>query len=481
MKLKEFKQLAQQYNLIPVVKEIPGDLDTPISAFLKLREGDHNFLFESVVGGEDWARYSFLGTKPIKHYSYQNEQLHIQDLVENKSSTELGDPFQTLRSHMQQYNCYQHPQLPRFFGGWVGYFGHEMVTTFEDLKLKHKEVSVPAFQLFQTDCVVIFDNVKKKMLLVCTVFLKEGADIDAQYELALSKLTDLESRLQNTAPQNPQPLVSQKDLECSMTEEQYCQMVDQAKEYILSGDIFQVVLSLRFQKEFEQADPISIYRAIRRINPSPYMYYVSFGDLVIVGASPEVMVRVEKGEVHVRPIAGTRKRGATDADDQRLEQELLNDPKEKAEHVMLVDLGRNDLGRIAKKGTVQVDENEVIERYSHVMHLVSHVSAELSPEHDVLDAIKATFPAGTLSGAPKIRALQIIDELEVSPRGVYGGAIGYIGFNQNADMAIAIRTAVVQKNKVTVQAGAGIVFDSIPQNEYKECCHKARAVMEAIQ
>lgn len=480
MNLQEFKELAQNYNVIPVVKEIPGDLDTPISAFLKLREGEHNFLFESVVGGEKWARYSFLGTKPLKTFCYQNNELKIQDLSTGQSQTVLGHPYQALRNEMAPYKCYKHPLLPRFFGGYVGYMGHQMVATFENLELQHLQSSVPDFQLFQTDCMVIFDNIKKKMLLVCSVVLGPESDAVAEHELALAKLDHLVHQLEQPTPALDLSTNESSEPVGSMTESEYCEIVEKAKEYILSGDIFQVVLSLRFQKEFNN-DPIKIYRAIRSINPSPYMYYLSFGDLVIVGASPEVMVRVEDNHVHVRPIAGTRKRGDSDIKDQALEQELLNDPKEKAEHVMLVDLGRNDLGRIAKKGTVSVDENEVIERYSHVMHLVSHVSAQLSEDHDVWDAIQATFPAGTLSGAPKIRALQIIDELEKTPRGVYGGAIGYIGFNGNADMAIAIRTAVVQNNQVTVQAGAGIVADSIPQNEYKECCHKARAVLEAIQ
>lgn len=488
LNFEEFLTVAKTHSLVPLYSSLPADLDTPVSAFLKLKSDRLDFLFESVVGGEKWARYSFLGTGIKRLYTLSGDHVAVTDAhgVTFKLPFQ-NSPFEVLRDEFKDLNAYQDPKLPRFFGGYVGYFGYDIVNRFEKISEKNGTDSLSDFMLMLADDIVIFDNLDQEMRVVSCVMIPQNAhnneavlhDLYGQACIRISRIKEKlkHNSLDLTTDHNP---VMGKVTQ-NQNEQVYCKHVRQAKDYIEAGDIFQVVLSLRCDIETQNLDPFEVYRAIRRINPSPYMYYLRFDDLKIIGASPELLVRVEDGVVEVRPIAGTRKRGQTPQQDLKLEQELKTDPKERAEHVMLVDLGRNDIGRVAKTGTVSVDENEVVERYSHVMHLVSHVSGELRDDLDVFDAIQATFPAGTLSGAPKIRAMQIIDELEPDQRGLYGGAVGYVSFTGNTDLAITIRTAVMQGDMVTVQAGAGIVYNSVPEKEYEECQNKAKAMLKALQ
>lgn len=488
---EQFRVLAKTHNLIPVHESLPADLDTPISAFGKIKTGKYDFLYESVVGGEKWARYSFLGTTPRKIYQLMNGEFFCLD--ENGQKEKIvfkKSPLEIFRKEFSSLKVYQDPALPRFFGGVVGYIGYDAVKYFENLSLKkNKKSELPELCMMLTDSVVIFDNVGQVMKVVNSVILSNEVENNQEklrevYDEAVGKIEELKRKLQEPSPLTPLPRAVEGNAiqeQASNTKQEYCAKVLKAKEYIEAGDIFQVVPSLCFEMSGKGIDSFEVYRSLRRINPSPYMYYLALGDIHVAGASPEVLVRLEGNLVEVRPIAGTRQRGDTDKRDKELEHELRTDPKERAEHVMLVDLGRNDVGKVAKTGSVKVEENELIERYSHVMHLVSHVTGELAPGKDVFDVIEATFPAGTLTGAPKIRAMQIIDELEDCTRGIYGGGIGYISFSGNTDLAIAIRTAVFQKGKIRVQAGGGVVYNSVPELEYKECLNKARAMITAIK
>lgn len=497
---EQFKALAKNHNLIPVHESLPADLDTPISAFGKIRTGKYDFLYESVVGGEKWARYSFLGTRPKKIYQLVNGEFFCVQDQRTEKMVFKKSPLEIFRKEFESLNVYQDPALPRFFGGVVGYIGYDAVKYFENLSLKNKrKPDLPELCMMLTDSVVIFDNVGQIMRIVNSVFLsdeirKNQKKLREVYDESVGKVEDLKKRLRavSSSLSSRESLREAKggreisspafgSFEMTDTEQEYCTKVLKAKKYIEAGDIFQVVPSLRFEMPAARIDSFDVYRSLRRINPSPYMYYLVLDDIHVAGASPEVLVRLEGNVVEVRPIAGTRKRGETEKRDKELEHELRTDPKERAEHVMLVDLGRNDIGRVAKTGTVRVEENELIERYSHVMHLVSHVTGELAPDKDVFDVIEATFPAGTLTGAPKIRAMQIINELEDTVRGIYGGGIGYISFSGNTDLAIAIRTAVFHKGKIRVQAGGGVVYNSVPELEYKECLNKARAMIAAIK
>jgi len=485
----QFADLATRHNVIPLYEDLPADLETPVSAFLKIREGKNDFLLESVVGGEKWARYSFLGTRPRKIFRLLNGLFQIFDQNGDVETIAFkNSPLDVLRDEFAGYEVYADVGLPRFFGGIVGYLSYDMVRYFDAIALENpRDNQVPDLLFLLTDSVIIFDSLRQVLQVVQTVVL---ADDDRQnltilqkiYDEALAKISQVREKLAAplVLPEDNLNTAPLKELE-SVSADVFCDRVARAKEYIVAGDVFQVVLSRRTVLERCGRDPFAAYRALRRINPSPYLYFLDFDDLAIVGASPEVLVRLEEGHVAVRPIAGTRKRGVTPEADLALEIELKADPKERAEHVMLVDLGRNDIGRVAQIGSVKVDELEVVERYSHVMHLVSHVSGRLSEDKDVFDVIGATFPAGTLSGAPKIRAMEIIEELETHARGVYGGAIGYVSFTQNLDMAIAIRTAVFKEETIIVQAGAGIVYHSVPETEFEECVNKAMAVMKAIE
>ncbi len=481
----EFESLARQGNLVPVYREIGADLETPVSVYLKLRGGGESFLLESVEGGEQLARYSFIGIHPTRTLAIHGQQLTLRhgDQIE-RVSLDGRNPFDALRDFLAPYHAVAVSGLPRFFGGVVGYLSYDIVRHIERLPATaRREVDLPDAMLLLADTVVAFDHVKHRALVIASAHV--NGDARAAYDDALARIERVVARLGQPMPVAlPAPVRNGHQLESNVLPEQYAGMVERAKEYIAAGDIFQVVLSQRFVRE-THAEPLAIYRALRRLNPSPYMFFLDFGDTQFVGASPEVLVRLENGVAQLNPIAGTRPRGADADSDARLEQELRSDPKERAEHVMLVDLGRNDLGRVCEYGTVRVSELMSVERYSHVMHLVSHVAGHLRPGLDGFDLLRATFPAGTVSGAPKVRAMEIIEELEGTRRGPYAGAVGYVGFHNsgggNMDFCITIRTIVQQGQRVFVQAGAGIVADSDPQREHQECVNKARALAEAIR
>lgn len=484
--LEEFKQKAKLGNLVPVYKEILADLDTPVSAYLKISGGEYSFLLESVEGGEKWARYCFLGCDPSVVVSTKGRTM---TLMENGKSEqreiESGSPLSAVKEVLSRYQPVPEEGLPRFSGGAVGFISYDMVRFFEDLPEETlDDLDVPDSQFVITDTMLVFDNVSQTIKIVSNAFI-EGDDLESVYKNTIKKITSLEEKLKaplaieaNTdSVENSESSLS---FGSNIEEEKFKQAVSRIKEYILEGDAIQVVLSQRLKFSIK-CDPFDIYRALRTINPSPYMYYLKFGDLQVVGSSPEVLVRLEDKKVEVRPIAGTRKRGQNEEEDRALEQDLLKDEKELAEHIMLVDLGRNDLGRVSEISTVEVNERFTIERYSHVMHIVSNVKGILKKGLDCFDVLKASFPAGTLSGAPKIRAMEIIDELEPTRRGLYGGAVGYISFNGNMDTAIAIRTLLVKDKNAYLGVGAGVVADSVPENEFEETMNKGRALLKAIE
>jgi anthranilate synthase component 1 len=479
----EFFQLARRGNLIPVCREILADMETPVSAFRKIDDGQSAFLLESIEGGEKWARYSFLGVGSGRLFRSRNRYFEVLENGEVVSSGEVADPLAELRRFVAAYAPVELPGLPRFFGGAVGYLGYDMVRFVEELPaLQPAEIGTWDCCFLITENLLIFDNMRQKIKVVSNVHLGDFSDPAPAYDRAVAKIDSLVARLRGERPPRP-PLPARSpagELQSNFSRPQFEAAVQRCKEYVRAGDVIQVVLSQRFSGDLD-VDPFDIYRALRVINPSPYMFYLQFGDTRVIGASPEVLVRKEGRRVEVRPIAGTRPRGTTAEEDLRLEEELLADPKERAEHIMLVDLGRNDLGRVCTTGSVQVDELMVVERYSHVMHIVSNVSGELLPGRDALDVFRAVFPAGTLSGAPKIRAMEIIEELEPCRREIYGGAVGYISFTGNMDLAIAIRTMVAQGERVHLQAGAGIVADSDPAAEYQETLNKALGVKLALE
>ncbi|MEK6777811.1 MAG: anthranilate synthase component I [bacterium] len=482
--LKEFIRKSKQGNLIPVYKEILADMETPVSAFRKIDQGRYSFLLESVEGGEKWGRYSFLGSEPgIILESKESEVRVTRDgvVVEIRRGE---DPMDFVRDYMSRFKPVDDPELPRFLGGAVGYIGYDMVRFFERIPEAPKEDSgFPDMVLMVMTDLLIFDNMEKKILIVSNVFLNEGDDHETAYHQAEERIDRLIERLNVPCEIVNLSLPRAVDLkipESSFTKERFCEAVKRAKEYIVAGDVIQVVLSQRFRARLTN-DPFDIYRVLRTVNPSPYMYFLRMGEVRIVGSSPEVLVRVEGGQVEVRPIAGTRPRGRDEEEDQALEAELLSDPKERAEHIMLVDLGRNDVGRVAKTGTVKVPELMVIEKYSHVMHIVSDVIGELEAGKDAYDVLRACFPAGTVSGAPKIRAMEIIEELEPVRRGPYAGAVGYIGFSGNMDTCITIRTMIILGQDLFLQAGAGIVADSDPEREYEETINKAKGMLKAME
>ncbi|OQY24254.1 MAG: anthranilate synthase component I [Desulfobacteraceae bacterium 4572_35.2] len=479
----EFESLTQSGNLIPIYTEILADMETPVSAFKKIDNGKLSFLLESVEGGEKWARYSFLGSGDGTVFRTQSDQYEVLSGGCVIDSGVSKDPLNVLKTIMAKYRPVELPDLPRFNGGAVGYLGYDMVRYVETLPDRNQATigTYDSCFLF-TDTILIFDNCLQKIKVVCNVFVDDSTDIEQVYNDGICKIQVLIDQLRTPLPHpSKNSFVSEPSvLTPNFTPQDFKKAVERCKEYVRSGDVIQAVLSQRFSGPL-RADPFDIYRSLRTINPSPYMFFLRFGATLVVGASPEVLVRKEDSVVEVRPIAGTRPRGVDAVDDQRFEQELLTDPKELAEHVMLVDLGRNDLGRICKTGSIEVSEFKMIERYSHVMHIVSNVRGCLADGCDAFDTFKATFPAGTLTGAPKIRAMQIIDELEPERREIYGGAVGYFSYSGNMDLAIAIRTLVVHDGKIHLQAGAGIVADSDPQAEYDETINKARGVMKAIE
>jgi anthranilate synthase component I len=482
--LEEFKQKAKQGNLIPVYREILADMDTPVSAFQKIDDGRHSFLLESMEGGEKWARYSFLGSGPSVVVRSFGRTVEVTRDGKTKTSSFERDPLEVIKEVLSDYTPVPDPSLPRFYGGAVGFMGFDTVRFFEDLRSREKEgLGIPDIFFMITDTLVVFDNITHMIKVVSNAHVK-GRSVTAAYREATRKIYSLVRKLKrgrsksNVRRAGETP--ARRPLTSNFTQPQYEQAVLRAKEYIKAGDIFQVVPSQRFQTAIS-AEPYEIYRALRLINPSPYMYFLRCGDATVVGASPEVMVRLEGTNIDLRPIAGTRRRGATEEEDAALAEELLADPKERAEHIMLVDLGRNDVGRVSDPGSVHVSELMVIERYSHVMHIVSNVRGRLTGGKDAYDVVRACFPAGTVSGAPKIRAMQIIDELEPTRRGPYAGAVGYFGFSGNMDTCIAIRTLVIKDGVAYIQAGGGVVADSEPAAEYQETVNKAKAMMRAVE
>ncbi len=476
-----FSTLAEQGNLIPVFREIMADMDTPVSAFRKLDDGTFSYLLESIEGGEKWGRYSFLGSSPSLIIRSKGT---IVETIENGVTTTVtaDDPLACIRDLLGRFSPVEVEGLPRFFGGAVGYLGYDMVRHFEHLPTD-KPALIDAYDSYFliTDTIVIFDNMRQKIKVVSNAHLNGSITPEQAYDEATKKIDAIVRRLRAPLPEEKRAC-SGKQIEftSNITREQYETAVEKAKEYVRAGDIIQVVPSQRFSGELS-ADPFDIYRVMRTLNPSPYMFFLRLDDTIIAGASPEVMVRKEGRLVELRPIAGTRPRGVTMEEDARLAVELLDDPKERAEHVMLVDLGRNDLGRVCTTGSVNVTELMIIERYSHVMHIVSNVQGELEDNRDAFDLVRATFPAGTLSGAPKVRAMQIIDELEPVRREIYGGAVGYFSFSGNMDLAITIRTLVIKNGMVHLQAGGGVVADSDPAAEWQETVNKAMAARRAIE
>jgi len=485
-----FIDLARQGRLCFVYREWLADADTPVSVFAKLGREPYSFLLESVVGGEKWAAYSFVGVRPrmvIRARGTQVERLRPEGdgfVLEERVSN--PNPLDYLSRSLGSLPPAVPPGLPRFFGGAVGWLGYDSVRRFERLPERAPdELGLPDLCFVLTDTVVVFDNLRGTIKVVASVDVA-GADPSRAYDEACRKVEDIFERLSR-----PSRALTPLDLAGGVgagiqqvartSQAEYEAAVRRIQEYIRAGDAFQVVLSQRFDVVRDNADPFDVYRILRVTNPSPYMFHLEFPEAVVTGASPEVLVRLDGRRVDVRPLAGTRRRGTSAEDDQALEKELLADPKELAEHVMLIDLGRNDVGRVAIPGTVRLDETMVVERYSHVMHLVSNVSGTLADGLSARDVVRAAFPAGTLSGAPKIRAMEIIDELEPSRRGVYGGAVGYLSYTGNLDLAIAIRTLVTRGDTMHVQAGAGIVAASQPEAEHQECVNKARAVMSAIE
>ena len=475
----EFKELAQGGNLVPVCLEILADTETPLSTLAKIYDGKGPvFLLESVEGGERWGRYSFLGASSQCSVRVYRERVEVENGGELQKIFHQGDPLAVLRKLMSRYRPVSLPGLPRFWGGLVGYWTYEAVSFFEAIPNECPE-DMPLAHFVVPDQLFIFDNVRHTLTLVAYAFMEDKTP-DQAYDDALDCLRRMQAALAMPLSVPPSSCGLNLSLEPQIDSEAFRSQVSRIKEYIGAGDVIQAVLSQPL-KCSPPPDPWSLYRAQRYVNPSPYLYFMHLDDTVLVGSSPETMVRLENGVATLRPIAGTKPRGKTEQEDRRLADELLQDPKERAEHLMLVDLGRNDLGRVAEVGTVQVTDLMVVERYSHVMHLVSNITCDLRSGTDAWDLLRATFPAGTLTGAPKIRAMEIIAELEKEPQGPYGGALGYVSFTGNMDLAITIRTASIQDGYLTVRAGAGIVADSDPERERQETLNKAMAIQRALQ
>ncbi|MYM64355.1 anthranilate synthase component I [Pseudomaricurvus sp. HS19] len=479
-----FCQLADQgYNRIPLYREVLADLDTPLSSYLKLAQGQYSYLFESVQGGEKWGRFSMIGLPARTVLKACGDLVTVETDGQVVEELRCADPLTFVEEFQNRYRVPEVEGLPRFNGGLVGYFGYDCVRYVEP-KLKASQpqdvIGTPDILLMVSDEVLVFDNLAGTLTLIVHA---DPAHAEA-YEQAQARLDQLAQQLHaitpDTAPMKLHPESHQEgNFTSSFGEQNFHQAVDAIKEYVLAGDTMQVVISQRLSLPFA-AEPLNLYRALRCLNPSPYMYFLDLGDHHVVGSSPEILARLEDGEVTVRPIAGTRRRGHTAEEDLALEQELVSDPKEIAEHLMLIDLGRNDVGRVAQVGSVKLTDKMVVERYSHVMHITSNVTGQLKSGLRAMDVLRAALPAGTLSGAPKIRAMEIIDELESEKRGIYGGAVGYLSWNGNMDTAIAIRTAVIKDQTLYVQAGAGVVADSVPALEWKETMNKARAIFRAV-
>ncbi len=479
----EFNQLAKEgYNRIPLMREVLADLDTPLSTYMKLCAAPYSYLFESVQGGEKWGRYSIIGL-PAKKIIFANaKQITIKENGNVIEEYSVDDPLAEIEKIQQSYKVAEIEGMPRFNGGLVGYFGYETIRYIEPRLNKNEKddpIGSPDVLLMVSDEVVVFDNLGGKLFIIVHADPTDN-NAFANAQQRLDELVDsLANKQINKTKSNGSRTVNENDFVSGFAQENYEAGVEKIKKYIVDGDCMQVVLSQRLSIPFE-SEPINLYRALRCLNPSPYMYFLDLDDFQIVGSSPEILVRLEENMVTVRPIAGTRPRGKTEAEDIAFENDLLADPKELAEHLMLIDLGRNDAGRVAKMGSVTLTDKMIIERYSHVMHIVSNVTAQLKQGMSAIDVLRATFPAGTVSGAPKIRAMEIIDELEPVKRGVYSGAVGYLSWNGNMDTAIAIRTAVIKDKTLHIQAGAGIVADSVPRNEWDETMNKGRAIFRAV-
>lgn len=483
--LEQVRSLAGDYNLIPVSMEIYADMETPISLFKRFEEENFCFLLESVEGGEKWGRFSFIGKNPFLTMKSYKDRVFLEK--SNGEVTQLkGNPVEILKNILSQYKSADLPFVPRFNGGAVGYFGYDLIRHYEELpNCPQDDLELPESHFMLTDEVIAFDHLKQKIYIIAN--LHTDGNLERNYNTIIERLKSLHKELLSTRWKTFNVPMAERDdrpkevkFESNISKDRFCRNVEVAKEYIRNGDIFQVVLSQRLRVETEN-HPLNIYRALRVINPSPYMFYLKFKDYRLIGSSPEMLVRVEGKKVETCPIAGTKKRGATAEEDKALEKELLEDEKELAEHTMLVDLGRNDIGRVSRYGSVAVKNLMHIEKYSHVMHIVTNVEGELREDKTAFDALMSILPAGTLSGAPKVRAMEIIDELETVKRGPYGGAIGYMGFNGNLDSCITIRTIVFKDKTAYIQAGGGIVADSVPENEYLESLNKALAQIRAIE
>ena len=478
--LDVFKEKAASARIVPVFRDILADTDTPVSAFLKTDAGGDAFLLESIEGGEKWGRYSLLGSNPRMVVRAKGGRVEITEA--GATRTEEGDPVEILKRLLSGFDAAHVEGAPRFFGGAIGYIGYDMVRSIERLPdTAPKTLGLPDMHFIFTDTLLVFDNIEHKIKVISNAYIEEGADPAEAYAKATEKIEALVHLLRTgdvQAASQDAPGYA-PEIKSNFRREDFCRAVTKAKDYITEGDIFQVVLSQRFETALE-VDPFDIYRALRVVNPSPYMFFLRLGSTTLVGSSPEILVRVDGRDVNVKPIAGTRKRGRDAEEDTALEKELLADPKERAEHIMLVDLGRNDIGRVAEAGSIMVDEFMTIERYSHVMHIVTNVRGRLKDGADSFSALRACFPAGTLTGAPKVRAMEIIEELEPCKREIYGGSVGYFGYSGNMDMCITIRTLVIKDNRIYIQAGAGIVADSVPEKEYEETENKARGVLKAV-
>jgi anthranilate synthase component I len=470
---------AEGFNFIPLVKSFDVGYETPLSIYQKLANLPFSYLLESVEGGERFGRYSIIGLPSKKRIVIRDDVIEVidQNKVIEKETTQ--NPLNFIQNYLSQFKVPHDLELPRFAGGLAGYFGYETIQYIE-ARLRHKQtkdaIGVPDILLMLSDELIVVDNVAKKIFIVSYA----DPSIKDAYVLGVARLDKLYDQLHQSMKIEPLQTSNLVEAKSEFGEEAFKKAVEKAKSYIFEGDIMQVVLSQRMSQKFE-APPLALYESLRTLNPSPYMFYYHMDDHHMVGASPEILVRLEDETVTVRPIAGTRPRGKTEEEDLNLEKELLADPKECAEHVQLMDLGRNDIGRVSQSGSVKVTDNMTIERYSHVMHIVSNVEGTLKPNMHAMDVLKATFPAGTVSGAPKVRAMEIIHELEPSKRGIYAGAVGYLGFDGDMDVAIAIRTGVIKNKMLYVQAGAGIVADSIPHNEWVETQNKAKAVLRAAE
>ena len=481
---ESFRELARHGNLIPVYREIIADMETPVSAFAKIDTGDFSFLFESVEKGGKFARYSFLGASPQVIFQARGKEITLREGAEQRAYSIETDPLRELEKLMSGYRPVAVDGLPLFSGGAVGYLGFEAVTQFEPTvpRAKKDDLGIPDAYFFITDTLLIFDHLERRIKIVANAHVADPRQADRAYDEAVKKIEELEARLTRALPGRLLPIfddVQPLEPSINMTRDQYVAMTEAMQEYIRAGDIFQVVPSQRFEVPFD-ASPVDLYRALRLINPSPYMFILKLSGMALVGSSPELHVRCEEGKVQIRPIAGTRPRGKTPAEDDALAAELLADPKERAEHVMLVDLARNDVGRVCQFNSVRLTDFMITERYSHVMHIVSNVEGALTPGHSAYDVMRATFPAGTVSGSPKIRAMQIIADQEPTCRGTYAGAVGYFGFSGNLDSCIAIRTVLLKDGKAYLQAGGGLVADSTPLGEYQESINKAKAGLKAL-